>query len=244
MRFLVLLIIGLVCMQANAGTILSSQLQVNAVSSMDGTSNGPDATHGFFVGNIDSGNTTPLLTLLNHGTSGDPVEMFSSPGNGDRKINISSGGMFSTTNSYADFQNDGDIVDSIQGVVISRTHDWELIGNSATNETDYPFQQFVFNATPPNEMLLRNDVAPLNGTYALAIKASTGYAVYAWQDLVNVDKFTFDLDVNDDFDWGASNVSLYRAGPSTNVVPEPSSLAIFAVAGAFLGIPIIRRRRR
>ena len=255
---------------AAAGTVYFSHLkQVTAVSE-DGSERFADATHGFFIGNGSNGNQPSLAMLLNSGTGkNEPVLMFEATGNkSDTSIYISETGMFSTTATFAthpdgtpDLSSDPiQTVDSLQGTVVTRTQDWELVGEKSNiDPASYPFSSISLSSgNTQGELVLDGNgdhPVPLSGTYVLALKAANAYAVYAFQNLAGVTKFNFDFRADDsEFQWGLSNVELFYGGPSINrgpsfdgsdpkTAPEPSSLAIFALVGIGMGWLVAGRRK-
>lgn len=254
-----------------AGTLYLSHVQQVTAVSEDGSQRFADATHGFFIGNGSEGNQPSLAMLLNSGTEKNrPVLMFEATGNkSNTSIHISETGMFSTTATFTTLP-DGSLdlssdpiqtVDSLQGTVVSRTQDWEMVGEKSNiDPATYPFSSISLSAwnTQGELVLDRNGdhAVPLSGNYVLALKAANAYAVYAFQNLVGVTKFNFDFRADDsEFKWGLSNVELFYGGPSTlqgtgfdgsdpKTAPEPSSLVIFAIAGIGMGGLIPRRRRQ
>ena len=253
-----------------AGTLYLSHLQQVTAVSEDGSKRFADATHGFFIGNGSKGKQPSLAMLLNSGTKkNEPVLMFEATGNkSNTSIHISETGMFSTTATFATLP-DGSLdlssdpiqtVDSLQGTVVTRTQDWEMVGEKSNiDPASYPFSSISLSSgnTQGELVLDRNGdhAVPLSGTYVLALKAANAYAVYAFQNLSGVTQFNFDFRADDsEFKWGLSNVELFYGGPSSNrgpsfdgsdpkTAPEPSSWAIFALAGIGMGWFTVRRRK-
>ena len=246
--------------RSQAGTIFTFLNQVTAISSTAPDANA-DASHGFFDGN-NTGSEPNLLTYLNSGLdgNGDPYILSLSDSDPSETFRLSDGGMFSTTATFATDANGdtdfspGQTVDSLQGVKIDTTDIWSNLGTTNFTKTGGndggPFAASVFvdeegNGVEPGRsgtLTLAAGFTPLNGTYVLALKSGDRFGVYAFQNLVNVTSFNFDT--SDSFQQGLSHATLYFNGPSTSVVPEPSSWAIFGLAAIGMVWTVARRRNQ
>ena len=166
------------------------------------------AAHGPFTGN-----DTTLLGLLNSGGAVTLQDL--------GPISISSTGMFSTAG----------LPDTRVGSPLGDLP-WSSLGKS-DDASNGPF-----TGNPGvNTGTLTLD-SPLTGSIALSLKASNGYAVYAFQNVTNVSSFDFDLQAIGNGRHNLSHASLYFA-PSTRI-PEPTTFAIWLVLG---GIGFVAARR-
>jgi hypothetical protein len=229
------------------------------------TANGSGVTgaafyHGYIDGNDAEKDGQPLLGYLNSGTDGVnplPLISFDSTKKNLKEFTIASGGMFTKANpdpqtSTPEYNY---IEKSAQGVFFDADTQWTYRGKYETGTDQGTTEGFVDGSggltiedagkekTGVIDVVVNNGGVEtgLSGDWVVSLKAGPEFSVFAFQGLVNVTQFSFA-----NLPHGLSHVAIYQADSETPspgpMVPEPTSLSIFCIAG-LMACARSRRRR-